>query len=115
MVCWLKSVYVFHAVQRNKYTKVYIIYVYIYDIKPIIQSYPRWKLINKINKDTSMKVDKINFFSGYNDSIRSDDDASDDTTDGIFWGLFTICFDLRIKHIKGNAHRLGSNVCYSKS
>ena len=25
-----------------------------------------------------MKVDKNNFFSGYNDSIRSDDDASDD-------------------------------------
>ena len=23
VVCWLKSVYVFHAVQRNKYTKVY--------------------------------------------------------------------------------------------
>ena len=45
VVCWLKSVYVSHAVQRNKYTKVYIIYVYIYiyDIKPIIQSYHRWK------------------------------------------------------------------------
>ena len=70
--------YVFHAVQRNKYTKVYIIYVYIYDIKPI------YSLIidgNEINKDTSMKVDKNKlFFSDYNDSTRSDDDASDDTT-----------------------------------
>ena len=61
VVCWLKSVYVFHDVQRNKYTKkyIYIIYVYIYYIKPI------YSLIidgNKINKDTSMKVDKNKLF-----------------------------------------------------
>ena len=32
VVCWLKSVYVFHAMQRNKYTKLlkYNICVYLY-------------------------------------------------------------------------------------
>ena len=50
--------YVFHAVQRNKDTKS-IYNICIYYIKPI------YSLIidgNKINKDTSMKVDTNNFF-----------------------------------------------------